>query len=167
MPLFVYITIMIAIKRPKIKHFSSLIELNVTSEQSLFVETFDHLYEHRDKQDVIYSVSEDGKPIGFFALDEGYEKKFTFVKSREIGLKNLVIDQRFQRQGKAKATLDRLFIYLYTAYANYDSVCVIVEKENEAAYECFLSADFKDTNKPFYDGNKQLRILRKSITAPF
>jgi diamine N-acetyltransferase len=42
---------MIAIKRPKIKDFSSLIELNVTAEQSQYVETFDHLYKHRDKQD--------------------------------------------------------------------------------------------------------------------
>ncbi|CCN71130.1 putative Acyl-CoA N-acyltransferase [Vibrio nigripulchritudo SFn27] len=167
MPFFVYIIIMIAIKRPKIKDFSSLIELNVTAEQSQFVETFDHLYEHRDKQDVIYSISDSGTPIGFFALDQGFEKKFTFVKNREIGLKNFVIDHRFQRKGHGKATLERLLTYLYTAYPNYDSICVMVEKDNEAAYQCFLSADFKDTNKPFYENSKQIRILRKTITAPF
>jgi diamine N-acetyltransferase len=89
------------------------------------------------------------------------------VKNREIGLKNFVIDHRFQRKDHGKATLERLLTYLYTAYPNYDSICVMVEKENEAAYQCFLSADFKDTNKPFYENSKQIRILRKTITAPF
>ncbi len=155
------------IKRPKNKNFPALAELKVTEEQSEFVETFDYLNKHKDKRDIIYSISENGKPIGFFALDEAFEKKYTFAKSHEVGLKNLVIDHNLQRQGKGKAMLERLFSYLYTAYPDYESVCVIVDKENEAAYQCFVSADFIDTNKPFYDGPKQFRILRKPISAPF
>jgi|GEM_PF-1425130 len=158
---------MIAIKKPKIKHFSALIELNVTPEQSRYVTTFDHLYQNRAKEDVIYAITHDGKMIGFFALDFGLVKKYTFVGSNEIGLKNFLIDQRHQQKGYGKAALKRLELYLYSAYPDVKSLCVMVDKKNDAAYQCCISAGFEDSKKVFFDDDaNQIRILRYKVAAP-
>ncbi|SON48824.1 GNAT family N-acetyltransferase [Vibrio tapetis] len=158
---------MIAIKKAKIKYFSSLIELNVSVEQKGYVTTFDHLYENRSNEDVIYAITHDAQYVGFFALDFGFEKKYTFVKNHEIGLKNFTIDQRHQKNGYGKAAIKRLQQYLYSSYPDVASICVMVDKKNDAAYKCFSDAGFEDTKKIFFDDDSnQIRILRYTVVAP-
>ncbi|USD66433.1 GNAT family N-acetyltransferase [Vibrio sp. SCSIO 43136] len=158
---------MIALKKPKLKHFSALMELNVQPEQQGYVETFEYLYEHRSNEDVIYSITLDGKMIGFFALDLGFSKKYTFAGRQEVELKNLFIDQHFQNKGYGKAALERLALYMYTAYPDVSSVCVLAEKDNQAVIKCCQNAGFEDAKQSFYDNDgKRFIVLRKANSTP-
>ncbi|WP_181388327.1 GNAT family N-acetyltransferase [Vibrio albus] len=136
----------------------------MTKEQLEFISSFGDLWENRTA-DIEFFVINNGKEVvGFFLLDKSYSHRYTFSQKHEIGLKNFVIDKQYQRKGYAVSVIKRLFNYIYNAYPDCKSLCAIVNKKNNAAYQCLLKAGFSDSGVQYHgDQYGPEYILRKRV----
>lgn len=156
---------MITIRKAKLKDYALLMEMTVQDEQKPFVSTFGELYKNRLPEHEFYVINQGKELVGFFALDQGFGRKYTFADKHDLGLFNLCIDKQHQRNGYASEALARLVTYAYGAYANYNSICLILDKSNKGAYACFTKAGYQDTGKIFHGGESGAQhIIRKRIS---
>ena len=155
---------MVTIRKVRFKDYSALMEFTIPEQQQQFVYSFSEIFEQRTPEHDIYVINEGKQLLGFFMLDKAYAKQYTFAKAKELGFRNLVIDEKHQRKGYAKQAFQRLFIYLYGAYPDYNSLCLTVNKKNTAAYNLYNDVGFTDTEKTFHGGDAgPQRIMRKPI----
>ncbi|WP_375750065.1 GNAT family N-acetyltransferase [Vibrio sp. HN007] len=155
---------MITIRKAKLKDYSILMDMTVSEEQKPYVTSFSDLYHDRKPEHEFYVVNQGSELVGFFMLDKAYSKEYTFTEQKELGLRNLVIDQKHQGKGYAVEALKKLFNYLYGAYPDYNSLCLTVNKKNRNAYSAYVKAGFLDSEKMYYGGDAgPQHILRKRI----
>jgi len=155
---------MITIRKAKFKDYARLMEIRVANEQRDFVTDFNTLFEHRTPDHEFYVINDGKEILGFFMLDKSYARQYTFARSKELGLRNLVVDQQHQRKGYAKQALNRLFPYLYGAYPDFDTLGLTVNKKNQAAHDLYLKAGFSDTDIIYHGGDAgPQHVLRKPI----
>ncbi|MDG3088199.1 GNAT family N-acetyltransferase [Vibrio hannami] len=156
---------MITIKKAKLKDYSILMDMRVSDEQKQFVTGFSELYQARKPEHEFFVINQGSELVGFFMLDKAYSHEYTFTEQKELGLRNILIDQKFQGKGYAVEALKKLFNYLYGAYPDYNSICLTVNKKNRNAYSAYVKAGFIDTDKLYYGGDAgPQHILRKRIS---
>ncbi|WED20564.1 GNAT family N-acetyltransferase [Vibrio sp. JC009] len=157
---------MITIRKAKLKDYSILMDMKVSEEQRNFVTGFSELYQNRTPDHDFFVINNGSELLGFFLIDKAYSKEYTFTQQRELGLRNFMIDEKHQRKGYAVEALKKLLNYLYGAYSDYRSICLTVNKKNEAAYNCYLKAGFKDTGDIYRGGDfGPQHILRKRLDS--
>ncbi|UGA56098.1 GNAT family N-acetyltransferase [Vibrio sp. VB16] len=155
---------MITIRKAKLRDYSTLMELEISSEQQPFVSMFGELYKNRLPEYEFYVVNEGKELLGFFILDTAFSKKYTFAEKNELGLRNFVIGKQYQGKGYGTLAMQRILIYAYGAYADSRSICLTVNKKNLAAYRCYEKAGFIDTGVLYFGGDAgPQHIMRKQI----
>ncbi|GLO61039.1 hypothetical protein MACH09_15470 [Vibrio sp. MACH09] len=155
---------MITIRKAKFKDYASLMEMEVTDEQKPYVTNFNTLYEHRTPEQEFYVINEGKELLGFFMLDKSYSRQYTFAQQKELGLRNFLIAKQHQGKGYAKQALNRLFLYLYGAYADFNCIGLTVNKKNTLAYKLYLDVGFSDTETIYHGGEAGAQhVLRKDI----
>jgi RimJ/RimL family protein N-acetyltransferase len=155
---------MVTIKKAKLKDYAELMALEVTEQQQPFVSDFASLYEQRTPALEFYVINKNTQVLGFFIIDIGYSKKYTFAGNQELGLRNLLIGKQFQGHGYGVQALTRLTDYVYGAYPDITSLCLTVNKKNTGAYRCYVKAGFVDSGELYYGGEAgPQHIMRKKI----
>lgn len=155
---------MITIRKAKLRDYAILMELSVNDEQKCFVSDFGDLYNKRTHDHDFYVINEGKELLGFFMIDRAYPKMYTFAGQNEIGLRNLLIDKKYQGNGYAVIALKKFLDYVYGAYPDADSICLTVNKKNIGAYKCYENAGFVDSSELYYGGEAgPQHILRKKI----
>lgn len=155
---------MITIRKAKLKDYAILMEMQVSEEQRAYVSGFSELYNQRTPDHEFYVINEGKELLGFFMLDKAYSKEYTFTEQHELGLRNVIIDQKHQGNGYAVNALKRLINYLYGSYPDYKYLGLTVNKKNQNAYRCYIKAGFKDTGQTYFGGPAgPQHIMRKRI----
>ena len=155
---------MITIRKAKLKDYSTLMEFRVSETQNTFVSNFAELYEKRTQDHEFFVINQGKELLGFFMLDKAYGKQYTFAEQHELGLRNLLVDEKHQGKGYAKQALSKLFAYAYGAYPDCKSICLTVNKKNPDAYNFYLKVGFKDTGSIYTGGDfGPQHVMRKRI----
>ncbi|MBL4831059.1 MAG: GNAT family N-acetyltransferase [Aliivibrio sp.] len=128
-------------------------QLSVTTEQSQFTvsniaEFLGCLASHEHPQLIL----SDDQVVGFFILDTQYNNHYDFCPSEAIGIRGLLIDQRFQGQGFAVQAILAMPAYISKKYSTFSSIYLTVNCRNEPAYNCYLKCGFKDSGHLYYGG---------------
>lgn len=104
--------------------------------------------------------------IGFFKLDVQYSKSHQFCTTKDLGLRTLAIDKRFQGQGLGFLSLKKLSSYLSDHYSEFQSVYLTVNHKNAAAISLYEKAGFEYTGENYLEGPAgPQHIMRKNILA--
>ncbi len=127
--------------------------LKVKTEQSQFTisdipKTVAGLNEDEHPHLIIY----DNKVVGFFLLDLGYSRKYRFNDAIAIGVRALLIDERYQGKGIAKTAIQSLAGYVSGHYPQFDAIQLTVNCRNVPAYQCYLKSGFEDTGSLYHGG---------------
>ena len=80
--------------------------------------------------------------VGFFLLDLGYSDTYHF-SDKAIGIRSLLIDQRFQGQGIATKAINLLPSYVHTHYPQFKLLQLTVNCRNQAAHQCYCKCGFE------------------------
>ncbi|KXF82382.1 GNAT family N-acetyltransferase [Enterovibrio coralii] len=127
--------------------------LRVSADQEVFtvssvVETVSVL----SSQEHPFLILMDGKPVGFFLLDLAYSSTVDFAADDTIGIRALLIDERYQGQGIAKQAICSLPAFVQRTYPHCNRLQLTVNCRNEAAYRCYLKCGFEDTGECYLGG---------------
>lgn len=102
--------------------------------------------------------------IGFFKLDAQYSKLHHFCTSKDLGLRTLAIDKRYQGQGFGLLGLKKLEVYLSDHYSEFQSVYLTVNHKNPAAISLYEKAGFEYTGEDYLKGPAGPQyIMRKKV----
>ncbi|OLQ90272.1 GNAT family N-acetyltransferase [Vibrio panuliri] len=154
---------MIAIKPAKLKDFASLMQLEVLPEQKHAHLPFEQAYHNRSKYEVILTLSVDHHPIGYLVVDKAFSHYATFARRNELGLKYIVLDKNYQRQGWGKKAMQKLFVYANAINADSDSLCVTLAANDESSQGFFAALGFNEEAKLFFGKNGKERIMRHKL----
>lgn len=155
---------MIAIKPTKLKDFSSLMQLDVQEEQKGFSTPFEVAYQKRNKSEAFFTIYSDDLLVGYLVIDKGFSQHAPFAKRHELGLKYLMVDRRFQRQGVGSEALRKLFVYAYTIDPESTSLCVAVPQSQQYAISFLDACGFINTEKTTFGENEKEWILRHPLS---
>lgn len=127
--------------------------LSVKPEQAEFTvgrvsEALNALEEHEHP----HLVVSDNQVVGFFILDTGYPQSYEFCPRGSLGVRALLIDQRFQGRGLAVQAITALPDYVARHYPGIHTLYLTVNCRNTPAYHCYLKAGFKDTGDLYHGG---------------
>lgn len=99
-----------------------------------------------------YLIIRNGSVVGFFLLDLLYTETYGFSEEKVLGIRSLLIDQRFQRQGIANQAIRLLPSYVVTHYPNFTMLQLTVNCRNKAAYECYRQCGFEALEELYRGG---------------
>lgn len=149
---------MVRIEQYQQHYAEQVAQLSVKPEQSEFTidnvaQVITRLQAHEHPHLIMF----DEQVVGFFILDTDYGQHYDFCPPQSIGIRSLLIDQRFQGQGIAKKALLSLpsylsLNYLSTSYSEKVSAYLTVNCRNTAAYQCYLKSGFEDTQNLYHGG---------------
>ncbi|MCW2616487.1 MAG: family N-acetyltransferase [Frankiales bacterium] len=88
-------------------------------------------------------VDDNGVPLGFFTLDE---------TGGDVLLRGFFVDQRHQRQGRARGALAELPGHVRARFPSAPAVVLTVNVRNPGAYAVYLAAGFADTGELYLGG---------------
>jgi len=98
-------------------------------------------------------IVEQGKPVGYFALEYG-EKLFRYSDNQGARLlTSFSIDSRYQGKGLAKQGLRLLPEFMKNHFPETEEVVLGVNQKNKAALNLYLKTGFVD-NQEIYEGRK-------------
>lgn len=97
-------------------------------------------------------IIDDSQVVGFFLLDTKYPSHYEFCPSGSLGVRALLIDQRFQGKGLAVQAIKMLPDYVSRRYPDIHSLYLTVNCRNLPAYHCYLKAGFSDTGDLYHGG---------------
>ena len=135
--------------------------LDVTKEQSAFVEPILHTLAQSGSLRDNHVVLANDLVVGFFQID-GSPAGQKLAGSLE--LHEVRIAAAHQGKGYGKQLLASLPSYLSGAYPHWASVCLTVNCRNKSAYNLYLLGGFADTGKIF-DGGRSgpQHVMRMSL----
>ncbi len=127
--------------------------LSVKAEQNQFTvsnvaEKLHSLASHEHPQLIISN----DQVVGFFLLDTRYSESYHFCSSDAIGVRALLIDQRFQGQGFAVQAILAMPAYVSKHYPAFNSMYLTVNCRNKPAYKCYLKCGFKESTELYHGG---------------
>ncbi|MFM2486155.1 GNAT family N-acetyltransferase [Celerinatantimonas yamalensis] len=93
-----------------------------------------------------------GNVVGFFLLDLSYSETYNFSTSKAMGVRALLVDQRFQGQGFASQAINLLPCYVKSNYPGFEQLQLTVNCRNKAAYECYRKCGFEASGKLYLGG---------------
>lgn len=94
----------------------------------------------------------DDELVGFFFLDFGYAAHHDFCPSNSVGVRMVMVDERYQGQGVATAALGQLPDYIRQTYPQVQFLYLTVNCRNPGAYRCYRNCGFQDTKELYYGG---------------
>ena len=144
---------MISIEKYSEKWKFEISQLSVKPEQAIFTvgkisDVILSLKEHEHPHVIV----EDGKVAGFFLFDLSYSDTYQFGSLKSLGIRSLLIDQRFQGRGVATEALNQLPRYVVANYPEFEALQLTVNCRNKAAYGCYQKCGFEDTNELYVGG---------------
>jgi RimJ/RimL family protein N-acetyltransferase len=105
----------------------------------------------RDPQRLPVAILADGRPVGFFVLDQaGHE---SIADSTAVLLRAFFVDARWQRQGFAAAALKLLPGFVHSRMPHVSTVVLTVNTRNVAALKAYLRGGFRDTRELDHSGS--------------
>lgn len=97
-------------------------------------------------------ILENGRPVGFFAIDRDYPEAHDFAPADSIGLRMFCIDRRAQGRGLATAACRLLGGYLAARYPGAMAVYLTVNHRNPGARAAYLKGGFVLTGADYLGG---------------
>jgi RimJ/RimL family protein N-acetyltransferase len=98
------------------------------------------------------TILENGRPVGFFALDEGYASRVLASSARPVGLRGFFVDARHQGRGIATRAIERLPAHVRERLPGATSVLLTVGPDNPAARRVYVAAGFVSTGRTWDHG---------------
>jgi RimJ/RimL family protein N-acetyltransferase len=147
------------------EHFKSqVLELSVTPEQVRFVGTTQQLLEEQESGWHYHLFLDDNRVVGFFNIDTEYGSRYDFAEPNELGLRAFLVGHQYQGKGYATQMLSQLPAWLSEHFSQSKSICLTVNKKNQAAKLLYLKAGFVDTGELYLDGSAgPQHILRREL----
>jgi len=106
----------------------------------------------------------DDSVVGFFILDLGYSEAYEFSSSEAIGVRALMVDQRYQGKGIASTAISLLPEFIRKNHPESKMIQLTVNCRNKAAYECYLKCGFQDTGELYLGGPAgPQHIMQRSV----
>lgn len=141
-----------------------LIELD--DEHEKFASSVDEFLHSGSEHIHLFVIRLNQAVVGFFKLDVQYSKSHQFCTTKDIGLRTLAIDKKFQGQGLGFLSLKKLANYLSDHYSGFKSVYLTVNHKNAAAISLYEKAGFEYTGENYLEGPAgPQHIMRKNILA--
>lgn len=134
-------------------HAEALAALAVKPEQVQFVvENAKLLVDQLNENEhpVLMLLAE--KVVGFFYLDLGYQAAHSFCLPSAIGVRMVMLDQRYQGQGIGSKALSQLPTYIKQYYPDCDALFLTVNCRNKQAYRSYEKCGFIDTGELYLGG---------------
>lgn len=97
-------------------------------------------------------ILQDGRPVGFFAIEPGYGAAYDFAPDDAIGLRMFSINHADQGKGAATAAARALRTYLAARYPGHPTCYLTVNLKNPAARRVYEKGGFTDTGELYLDG---------------
>ncbi len=113
---------------------------------------------------VPHIILDDDLVVGFFLFDAAYASEYDFCPEKSLGVRALLIDQRYQGRGIAGKAISQMGEFSQTNYPEFSALYLTVNCRNVAAYECYRKYGFEDT-KQRYEGGPvgPQHIMRKCL----
>jgi RimJ/RimL family protein N-acetyltransferase len=93
------------------------------------------------------AIVRDGQAVGFLALDPADPICAYAAPAPSVALRAFFVDERFQRQGVARAALRRLPGFVRDGYPEAEIVVLTVNVTNPVAMGVYRRAGFEDTGR--------------------
>ncbi|MBW3694988.1 GNAT family N-acetyltransferase [Vibrio sp. T187] len=156
---------MLVIEKYSVARESEAAGLSVKPEQAQFtVNDVGQYVAQLSEQEHPHLIIFNQQVVGFFLLDLGYASKYDFCSEGTIGIRGLLVDQRFQGKGIAKQFIAKLPSYVQHYYPHCDLLQLTVNCRNKAAFDCYLKGGFEDTGELYLGGPVgPQHIMKKSI----
>lgn len=140
---------MISIEKYTEDKYQDVVALRVKPEQKILTvgsmaDVIAHLESHEHSHLIVVS----GEVVGFFILDIKYAEHYDFCHESALGIRALIMDQKFQGQKIAKQAFLDLPAYVSGFYPGYDDFYLTVNCCNEPAHQCYIKSGFNDTGGP-------------------
>ncbi|PNH92181.1 GNAT family N-acetyltransferase [Vibrio diazotrophicus] len=127
--------------------------LSVLSDQTQFtVSNVPKVVEQLKETEHPHLIIFEDKAVGFFLLDLDYSEKYQFGQHRAIGVRALLVDQKYQGKGIATQAIKALPSYVTKHYPDYEAMQLTVNCRNKAAYACYLKYGFVDSGELYMGG---------------
>ncbi|PNH90723.1 GNAT family N-acetyltransferase [Vibrio diazotrophicus] len=127
--------------------------LSVLSDQAQFtVSNVPQVVKDLKESEHPHLIIFEGKAVGFFLLDLNYSEKYQFGQHKAIGVRALLVDQKYQGKGIATQAIKALPSYVTEHYPDYEVMQLTVNCRNKAAYACYLKCGFVDSGELYTGG---------------
>lgn len=114
-----------------------------------------------------HMILEDGKVVGFFAIDRAYADAHDFAETGTIGLRMFSVDARAQGRGIATFACRALASYLPEHYPAAAACYLTVNHRNPRAKTVYLKSGFEDTGADYLGGAAGPQyIMRLNLPRP-
>ncbi|EGQ8512295.1 GNAT family N-acetyltransferase [Vibrio parahaemolyticus] len=144
---------MISIEKYSVKREYEANLLSVKPEQSEFtVGNITEVVSSLKEYEHPHLIISNGEVAGFFLLDLSYAETYGFSNSKALGVRALLVDQRFQGQGVATKAINLLPSYVVNNYPDFQVLQLTVNCRNKAAYNCYCKCGFEDTGELYLGG---------------
>ncbi len=128
-------------------------ELAVKPEQQIFtVGNIKQVIESLNQDEHPHLIIADDKTVGFFLLDCSYSDTYKFNANKALGVRALLVDQRYQGQGFATKALKQLPGYVQQHYPQFEALQLTVNCRNKPAYKCYVQCGFNDSGELYLGG---------------
>lgn len=88
------------------------------------------------------AVNEDGDVVAFFVLHEHYQHEGYDTPHHVVYIRSLSVNERFQGQGYGTKVMMHLPLYVQDLYPAFNHLYLVVDAENEAAWNVYERAGF-------------------------
>ncbi len=144
---------MISIEKYSVKREYEANLLSVKPEQSEFtVGNITEVVSSLKEYEHPHLIISNGEVAGFFLLDLSYTETYGFSNSKALGVRALLVDQRFQGQGVATKAINLLPSYVVNNYPDFQVLQLTVNCRNKVAYNCYCKCGFEDTGALYLGG---------------
>ncbi|CAG8998650.1 MAG: hypothetical protein CENE_00605 [Candidatus Celerinatantimonas neptuna] len=144
---------MISIEKYTEDKYQDVVALSVKPEQVIFtVGSMADVIAYLESHEHPHLIVASGQVAGFFILDIKYAEHYDFCHEKALGIRALMIDQKFQRQKIAKQALLNFPAYAQEFYPRYDDFYLTVNCRNKPAYQCYINSVFTDTGELYTGG---------------
>ena len=96
-------------------------------------------------------IIKNNQVVGFFLLDLNYSAIYHFA-DKAIGIRSLLVDQRFQGQGIAREAINNIPRYVGCHYPEFEVLQLTVNCRNKAAYACYQKCGFETLDSLYLGG---------------
>jgi len=144
---------MVSLEKYTAQRATEVRELSVLPEQVEFtVSDIDKALAQLTDSEHPHLIVFDDRVVGFFIFDLNYAANHSFSSHNTIGVRSLLVDQRYQGRGIAGQAISLMPDYAKGLYPEFERLQLTVNCRNKAAYSCYLKYGFEDTGELYLGG---------------